>query len=238
MSKISNVRLPDAANSQVVEPRLFNQLVRSLEQVIQQLNSTYGSVTDTNKIDVDTWFSGAAGAGGGFAGGQRGFQLSNGIMLPHAMLMSDQDQTNASITGENLLTYNQVVLGNGVTVVNNSRIKVPCAGQYLITFTLQVTNRGNTAAEFEVWAKANGTNYPLSNTRFDVPVRKSSTIWSHIVPAITGIFTVHDPANDYLEIAWWSDSLGVYIENYAAGSNPTRPAIPSVIMTVSFVSAG
>lgn len=238
MSKISNVRLPDAANSSVVEPRLFNQLVRSLEQVIQQLNSTYGSTTDTNKVELESWFSGGSGAGGGFAGGLRGFQLSNGIMLPHGMLMSDVDQTNAGITSENLLTYNQVVLGNGVSVTNNSRIKVPCPGQYLVTFTLQVTNRGNTAAEFEVWAKTNGTNFPLSNTRFDVPVRKSSLVWSHIVPAITGIFTVNDPANDYLEIAWWSDSLDVYLEHYAANTNPTRPAIPSVILTVSFISSG
>lgn len=238
MSKISNVRLPDAANSSVVEPRLFNQLVRSLEQVIQQLNSTYGSVTDTNKIDVDTWFSGSAGAGGGFAGGLRGFQLSNGIMLPHAMVMSYSDQANASITGENLLTFDQVVLGNGITLVNNTRIKVPCPGQYLISFRLQVTNRGNTAAEFEVWAKDTGVNYPQSNTRIDVPVRKSSTIWSHVVPTVTGIFTVEDPANDYLELAWWSDSLDVYVEHYTANTSPTRPAIPSVIMTVSFVSAG
>jgi hypothetical protein len=163
--------------------------------------------------------------------------MSNGIALPHAMLLSDADQANASITGENLLTYTTVALSNGISVESNSRIRVPCAGEYLVTFTLQVTNRGNTAAEFEVWAKDTGTNYPLSNTRFDIPSRKSSTIWSHIVPAITGIFTVDDPANDYLEIAWWSDSLDVYLEHYAAGTSPTRPEIPSVILTINFVSA-
>ena len=152
------------------------------------------------------------------------------------MMISEADQTNASITGENLLTF-APAFSNGITVESNSRIKVPCAGQYLVTFTLQVTNRGNTPAEFEVWAKDTGVNYPLSNTRFDIPVRKSSTIWAHVVPAITGIFTVDDPINDYLEIAWWSDSLDVYIENYAAGTSPTRPAIPSVNLTINFVSA-
>jgi len=233
MSKIFNVRLPNA--SAQYDPGQFNQLVRSLEQVILQLNNTYGSVTDQNQAAAAAWFGKSASSG--FAAGIRGAQISNGIALPHAMLLSDADQTNASITGENLLTYTTVALGNGITVENNSRIKVPCAGEYLVTFTLQVTNRGNTAAEFEVWAKDTGTNYPLSNTRFDVPVRKSSTIWSHIVPAITGIFTVDDPANDYLEIAWWSDSLDVYLEHYAAGTSPTRPAIPSVILTINFVSS-
>jgi hypothetical protein len=233
MSKIFNVRLPNA--SAQYDPGQFNQLVRSLEQVILQLNNTYGSVTDQNQAAAAAWFGKSASSG--FASGIRGAQISNGIALPHAMLLSDADQTNASITGENLLTYTTVALGNGITVENNSRIKVPCAGEYLVTFTLQVTNRGNTAAEFEVWAKDTGTNFPLSNTRFDIPARKSGSIWSHIVPAITGIFTVDDPANDYLEIAWWSDSLDVYLEHYAAGTSPTRPEIPSVILTINFVSA-
>lgn len=234
MSKIFNVRLPNA--SAQYSPEQFNQLVRSLEQVILQLNSTYSSIFDQNQAGSTRWFGSGAG-GAGFAAGIRGFQMSNGIALPHAMLLSDADQANASITGENLLTYTTVALSNGISVESNSRIRVPCAGEYLVTFTLQVTNRGNTAAEFEVWAKDTGTNYPLSNTRFDIPSRKSSTIWSHIVPAITGIFTVDDPANDYLEIAWWSDSLDVYLEHYAAGTSPTRPEIPSVILTINFISS-
>ena len=40
MSKITNVRLPNAV-SQQYDPQQFNQLVRSLEQVILQLNATY-----------------------------------------------------------------------------------------------------------------------------------------------------------------------------------------------------
>lgn len=235
MSKITNVRLPNAATGGY-DPGQFNQLVRSLEQVILQLNNTYTPVTSQDTAAAATWMAMGGGAGGGFAGGIRGFQNSNGIILPNAMLISDQDQLNASITGENLLTF-APAFSNGITVESGSRIRVPCAGQYLVTFTLQVTNRGTTTSEFEVWAKDTGVNYPLSNTRFDIPGRKSALIWSHAVPAITGIFTVNDPANEYLEIAWWADSLGVYLEHYAAGVNPTRPAVPSVILTINFVSA-
>ena len=235
MSKITNVRLPDASLLGY-DPQQFNQLIRSLEQVILQLNGTYTPVTSENTAGAATWMAMGSGAGGGFAGGLRGFQNSNGILLPQAMMISDQDQTNASITAENLLTF-APAFSNGISVESGSRIKVPCAGQYLVTFTLQVTNRSNTAGEFEVWAKDTGVNYPLSNTRFDVPARKSASIWSHIVPAITGIFTVENPTTDYLEIAWWSDNLNVFIQNYAAGTSPTRPAIPSVILTINFVSA-
>jgi hypothetical protein len=237
MSKITNVRLPNAAPIDY-DPQQFNQLVRSLEQVIFQLNNTYTPVTSEDKAGAATWFTGGAGsAGGGFAGGIRGFQLSNGISLPYAMLISDADQANAGITSENLITYSSSTPSNGVRIVDNSKIYVPCAGQYLVTFSLQVTNRGNTSAEFEVWAKDTGVNFTLSNTRFDIPSRKSATVWSHIVPAVSGIFTVNDPASNYLQLAWWSDSLDVYLEHYAAGTAPTRPAIPSVIATVNFVSA-
>jgi hypothetical protein len=158
------------------------------------------------------------------------------LQMPHAMLMSDQDQANAGITVANTLTYNQPVIQQGIEVRNGGEIWFDEPGQYLVTFTLQVSNRGNASQLFEVWAAYDGSNYPLSNTRFDIPARKSLSDWSHIVPAITGIFTVEDPTNDYLSIKWWSDSTDVFLEHYPVGTSPTRPAIPSVILTVNFVS--
>jgi hypothetical protein len=236
MSKIFNVRLPNAISANY-SPEQFNQLVRSIEQIILQLNTTYGSNLDADAASAASWFK-AGGAAGGFAGGVSGFQYSSGILLPHAMLMSDEDQSNAGITSENLVTYNTPVITNGVEVRNSSEIWFERPGNYLVTVSLQVTNRGNSSAEFELWAKNTGTNYPLSNTRFDIPERKSSTIWSHIVAAVSGIFTVNNPSVEYLEMAWWSGSTDVYLEHYAAGTSPDRPAIPSVILTTNLISAG
>jgi hypothetical protein len=158
------------------------------------------------------------------------------IQAPHAMLMSDQDQASAGTTVANQLTFNQPVITQGIEVRNTDEIWLAHPGQYLVTFSLQVTNRGNTAQEFEVWAGYNGTNYPLSNTRFDIPARKSTDVWSHIVPAISGIFTVNNPDTEYLTIKWWASSTDVFLEHYPERTSPTRPAIPSVILTVNFVS--
>lgn len=55
MSKITNVRLPNAI-SPAYSPEQFNQLVRSLEQVILQLNSTYTPVTSENTLTGVSWF--------------------------------------------------------------------------------------------------------------------------------------------------------------------------------------
>ena len=48
MSKIQNVRLPNAATGDY-SPQQFDQLVRSLEQIILQLNSSYTPITTQQK---------------------------------------------------------------------------------------------------------------------------------------------------------------------------------------------
>jgi hypothetical protein len=57
MSKITNVRLPNAIQSGY-DPQQFNQLVRSLEQIILQLNTTYTPIVTENKDQAQTWFLG------------------------------------------------------------------------------------------------------------------------------------------------------------------------------------
>jgi hypothetical protein len=49
-------------------------------------------------------------------------------------------------------------------------------------------------------------------------------------------FFVSMVANDYVQIVWRTSDVAVTIETFAAGTSPTRPSIPSVIATMSFVS--
>jgi hypothetical protein len=188
--------------------------------------------TDQVNNVLRLFFNQITGALSSLFGTNGGAALQN----PHALLMSDQDQTSAGITSANIITYNQPVITQGVEVRNSGEIWFDAPGQYLVTFSLQVSNRSNAEQTFEVWAGYNGADYPLSNTRFDIPARKSSDVWSHIVPAISGIFTVTNPSTEYLTIKWWASSTDVFLEHYAANTSPTRPAIPSVILTVNFVS--
>ena len=205
---ITPPRLPTAP--QQYETRFHDQHSDVLRLYFNQLNGNLNSLTGVD--------------GGAY------------IQSPHAMLMSDQDQANASITAANTLTYNQPVITQGIEVRNSDEIWFEQSGQYLVTFTVQVSNRSNAAQEFEVWAGYNGSDYPLSNRRFDVPVRKTSSIWGHVVPSVTGIFTVTNPSTEYLTIKWWASSTDVFLEHYAANTSPTRPAISSVIMTVNLIS--
>jgi hypothetical protein len=56
MSKITNVRLPNA--SPEYNAQQFDQLVRSLEQIVLQLNSTFEATSTENKDQAQTWFLG------------------------------------------------------------------------------------------------------------------------------------------------------------------------------------
>jgi len=138
----------------------------------------------------------------------------------------------------NNLKFDTPVILEGIDVrgTNNTEIWFERPGQYFVTFTLQVSNRSNAAQEFEVWAGFNGQNYPLSNRRFDIAARKTSDTWAHIVPSVTGIFTVQNPDTDYLTIKWWASSTDVFLEHYPARTSPARPEISSVITTINFIS--
>lgn len=57
MSKITNVRLPSVA-SREYNPEQFNQLVRSLEQVIFQLNQAYTPTVTEDKDQAQAWYFG------------------------------------------------------------------------------------------------------------------------------------------------------------------------------------
>lgn len=59
MSKITNVRLPNAQAQ--YSPAQFDQLVRSLEQIILQMNSTYTSTTDQNVLSELAWYGDGQG---------------------------------------------------------------------------------------------------------------------------------------------------------------------------------
>jgi hypothetical protein len=49
-------------------------------------------------------------------------------------------------------------------------------------------------------------------------------------------FFIEMNANDYVEIMWRVTNTGVSLEQYGTSTSPTRPAIPSAIVTVSYIA--
>jgi hypothetical protein len=153
---------------------------------------------------------------------------------PYGAFQDSTDQTAASTTVAYPVTFNTTDFSNGVTIVSNSRITVAEAGIWNLQFSLQLTNTTNASQDVDVWFRVNGTNITNSNSRFGLSPRKAVGDPFHVIMALNYFANLN--ATDYIEIMWRTTDVGVIIEQYAAGTSPTRPAIPSAIATMSFVS--
>jgi hypothetical protein len=156
------------------------------------------------------------------------------INFPYGAFQNSTDQTAASTTVAYAITFNTTDFSNGVTLSNSSRLNVSNQGLYNLQFSIQFKNTTNDGQDVDIWFRKNGTNIANSNSRFHLVARKSSGDPSHLIAAMN--FFVDMAANDYVEIMWRTTSTSVSIEHFDVSTSPTRPAVPSVIATMSFVS--
>jgi hypothetical protein len=163
--------------------------------------------------------------------GARGGQYVN---TPYGAFQDATDQTAANTTTAYAITFDTTDFSNGVTLSNSSRLNVSQAGLYNVQFSIQFKNTTNDSQDVDVWFRKNGTDIAKSNSRFGLAPRKTAGDPYHTIGALN--FFVDLAANDYLQIMWRVSDTGVSIEHYAAGTSPTRPVVPSVIATLSYVS--
>jgi hypothetical protein len=154
--------------------------------------------------------------------------------VPYGAFQDTTDQTAASTTAAYAITFNTTDFSNGVYLSNSSRLNVRNSGLYNLEFSIQFKNTTNDSQHADVWFRKNGTDIPASNSWFGLAPRKAAGDPSHIIGALN--FYVELVAGDYVELMWKVSDTGVSIEHYAAGTSPTRPATPSVITTMSYVS--
>lgn len=143
-------------------------------------------------------------------------------------------QTIASTTEAYPVELGTTVDGFGTAVVNNdsgnpTRLTVYRPGVYDIQFSLQLANSGGQLQDVDIWLSLNGINVDNTNTSITVPYShaglpgKAVAAWNFVLRLDSG---------DYVELYWHATSTDVSMPASAAQSNPTRPAIPSVILSI------
>lgn len=145
-------------------------------------------------------------------------------------------QLTGTTGGAGTYTVNNSQTVSSTTITGNypTKITFDLAGIYNIQFSVQLENQDNAQHNVDVWFSKNGTNIPNSNTVFTVPARKSAGIYGYLCGSLN--FYTDVAANDYVEILWRTESSLVFAPAIAAKTSPTRPATPSIIVTVTFVS--
>jgi hypothetical protein len=168
-----------------------------------------------------TGITGATGLTG--AGGASGFWGS---------FWSNQDQSAANTTTAYPITLNNTDPDSiGVSVVSNSRITFANAGVYNIQFSAQADRvSGSGSDSIDIWFRKNGTDIPESNGVITVAggaaAAKTIASWNYMLKLSAG---------DYVELVWRTSDTNLQLIHEAAATSPTRPAIPSVIVTAQQV---
>ena len=160
---------------------------------------------------------------------------SSTLIVPYGAFQDSTTQTAANTTTAYPITFNTTDFSNGVTMVSGSRFTVTNAGLYNLQFSVQLDNSTNNSVDIDIWFRKNGTDIPASNSRFGLAPRKGAGDPFHTRAGLN--YFVDMQVSDYVELVWRTSDTGATIKNYAAGTSPTRPSIPSVIATLTFVSA-
>lgn len=160
--------------------------------------------------------------------------LSNKVNspLPHGSFYDTTTQTNPLANQVNLMKWNSTYdSGDGTQYgvkKDTTKIFITQTGVYNIAFSAQLDKTGGGASAVYIWIRVNGQNVAYSATKIVIDGPNSE-----IVAAWNWVLTLKE--GDYIELAWESADTNVILAAAAASGNV--PEIPSVIVTVTWVSS-
>lgn len=196
----------------------FDQFVRVLNIIFSQINSTI-------PIQAD-YFIG------------RGTSLLNS----HIAASDSTDQYATATNTATIVRWNTLDSGFGWTLQAPGTAIATYPGVYTIRYSLQLVNTDSGQHTAVCWLKKNGVDVTNSATSFSVPGRKSASIFGYVAAYSEITFDVAE--DDEIALYWATDqaatsggTAGIYIFHDAAQTTPyVRPAIPSAIGSITFVS--
>lgn len=165
------------------------------------------------------------------------------LTFPHIAASDSTDQVAGGNDTPTVVEWNTLDSGFGWTLNSPGSATADYAGIYKITYSLQFVNTANAIHYAYVWMQVNGADVTNSTTAFLIPARKNATDFGYICAYSEVTFEV--AVGDEIELYWATDqagnpttpTAGVYMFHDVAQTTPyNRPAIPSAIGSITFVS--
>ena len=152
------------------------------------------------------------------------------VEKPNAVFYSTVDQTAASTGTAYALQFENTYLGEAINITGTpkTRITPTFSGIYNFQISAELFSNSASSKVVDLWIRRSGVD--IGNTAKE-----------HILSGSGGIddfnynFNIDVSAGQYIEMMWATNDTDAII-NYQAASSP-RPAIPSTVATVTFVSA-
>ena len=164
------------------------------------------------------------------------------LYFPYAAIQRTTDKTFTANTATQI-TFDTNDFLSGCTNDGTDGIAVAQAGVYNYQFSVQFANTDSQIHAAWIWLRVNGVDVAGTGSRFDVPNKHGSSD-GYLIAACN--FYVQLAADDTVEM-WAAVSQaynpvtptdGVYMEAYPVQTTPfAMPSIPSVVATLTFVSA-
>ena len=137
-------------------------------------------------------------------------------------------QTNVSPGNPIPFKLRTTVDASDVVIVDDTKITVGRSGLYNIAFSAQVTKTDGGTDTIYIWLRKDGLDVPDSSTGLVLvgAGAKQVAAWNFFIDLLAG---------QHATLMWGSADSAAQIVYEGPGTNPSRPAIPSLILTVNQV---
>lgn len=169
--------------------------------------------------------------------GLQGLYGPQGMRFLNAPYGAIQRTTDVTFTANTpvQITFDATDFINAMTRDPADGLIVDYEGIYNYQFSVQFSNSDSQEHDAWIWLKKNGSDIAGTGSQFTIP-SKHGSVDGHLIGAAN--FYVELVADDSVEMWAAASSATVKMEAYAAQTSPfAMPAIPSVVVTLSFVSS-
>jgi hypothetical protein len=195
----------------------------SIQQVAQAISGGTNGTSGTSGVNGSSGSNGTNGTSG-----TSGTSGSSGGSAWGAFVSTVNQYVVSTTTAYSMSAATQTS-GNGVTVSADTRFVVASAGTYNLQFSCQIESTGGGSAQtMDIWLAINGNNVANSNTQVVGNSNNGRNVaaWNFVEPLNAG---------DYMELKYRVSDVRLGFAYDGPQITPTRPAIPSVIVTVTQV---
>jgi len=159
-----------------------------------------------------------------------GFYVDGNRQFNYGQFSSTETQSGSADTAYSA-TFNTTDFAQGVSLVSQSRITVANTGLYNIQFSSQLHTTANQAVDFSIWFAMTGSDIANSNTDFTIEKINGGGFQVAALNFLTQI-----ASGSYIELKYSKTTAQGQLQAKGTQSTPTRPATPSVILTVTQVA--
>lgn len=198
------------------EPRYFEQYSNALRLYFNGVDTTFSALLGSPKTGT------VLHPGGSY------------LNFPYAAVQRTTDKT-FTVNTATLITFDTTDFINDCQNDTTNGIYVNNAGIYNYQFSVQWRNTNTQIHSGWIWLRQNGTDLGGTASKFDVP-NSHGGVDGFTIGAAN--FYVQMNAGDYIEMWAAVDNVSISMDHTAAQTTPfAMPYIPSVVVTLSFVSS-